>query len=301
MLSHIKRSALAAAVLIPTLARAQSTPTAPVILNLPASTRALGLGNTGVALRDDDVIFYNPAMLVNASGFSASGEYLSAHAGAGALSAVTRYDNGGIGIGVEFANYQLPTTLLPPGGVIASIPGVTPGASLAATIGFGQTYKGYRLGVAAKYAEEIDGLNRTSRPLADLGVAKDFFRTTFALAVQNLGSDDMILGTQPINLPVRTTLGASKSDSYGPFDVNFTAAVAMLRTDFVQPSGGVEANYSWLSGWNVALRAGARRSAVGEKPLTTGASFTNDRLTFDYALETLVNNRIGHRFGIRVR
>jgi len=301
MPSLLKRSAFAAAILLPTTALSQSVPSAPVILNLPASTRALGLGNTGVALRDDDVIFYNPAMLVNASGFSASGEYLASNAGSGALSAVTRYDNGGIGIGVQFANYGLPGGVPVATRPLISAHGSVPGSSLAATIGFGQTFKGYRLGVAAKYAEEVEGSTRITRPLADLGVAKDFFRTTFALAVQNLGSDDVVVGSQPINLPMRTTLGASKSDSYGPFDVNFTAAVAMLRTDFVQPSGGVEANYSWLSGWNVALRAGARRSAIGEEPFTTGASFTNDRLTFDYALETLSGNRLGHRFGIRVR
>lgn len=172
---------------------------------------------------------------------------------------------------------------------------------MAATIGFAQTVKGYRVGVAAKYAEELDQTTRLSRPLADVGVAKDFFRTTFGLAVQNLGSSDMSVGTTPVTLPVRTTLGAAKSDSYGPFDMTFTAAVAMLRTDFVQPSGGVEANYSWLNGWNVALRAGARRAVLGEEPFTAGAGFTNDRITLDYALETLSNNRVAHRFGIRVR
>src|SRR4051812_46064891 len=110
----LRRPAVALAIAIPTLLSArprllgaQRDPLAPVVLRLPASTRALGLGNTGVALRDDDVIFYNPAQLVNATGFSAAGEWLSSSSGAGNLSAVTRFNGGGVGVGMRFANYDL--------------------------------------------------------------------------------------------------------------------------------------------------------------------------------------------------
>ncbi len=75
----------------------------------------------------------------------------------------------------------------------------------------------------------------------------------------------------------------------------------MLSTDFVIPSGGLEANYSWLSGYNIALRAGARRPMVGEDAFTAGAGFSLDRVTLDYGLETLSGGRVGHRVGIRVR
>src|SRR5436305_14859691 len=79
---------------------------APVILVLPSGTRSLGLGNTGIASRDDEVIFFNPAQLSVASGTSASGEWLSSTAGTGALSAIGRWGNGGIGIGARLANYD---------------------------------------------------------------------------------------------------------------------------------------------------------------------------------------------------
>jgi hypothetical protein len=297
---------------LPAVAGAQK-PSSPVILSLPGGTRALALGNTGVAGRDDEVIFYNPAMLVSATGFSASGEYFSSTSGTGALSAVTRFNGGGLGIGMQFASYDFANAGMPASQASVIEPGTGPAASFMAVVGYGQTVKGFRVGVAGKFAEETDGTVRFARPMADVGVSRDFFRTTFALAVQNIGDLQMDLpqrpspsvGTPiplgPTYLPLKTTLGAAKSGQLGEFDYAVTGAVSLLRDEFVQPSGGVELNYSWLNGYNIALRAGVRRSTIGEQPLTAGAGFTADRVTFDYALETLSNQRVGHRFGIRVR
>ena len=49
-------------------------------------------------------------------------------------------------------------------------------------------------------------------------------------------------------------------------------------------SGGAELGYSWLDGYSVALRAGARRPLPARQPFTAGAGFTMDRLSIDYAL-----------------
>jgi hypothetical protein len=67
------------------------------------------------------------------------------------------------------------------------------------------------------------------------------------------------------------------------------------------PAGGVELNYSWLDGYSVAIRAGARRPDIGERTFTAGAGFGVDHLTVDYALEALSGSHIGHRIGLRVR
>src|SRR6266571_347816 len=69
---------------------------APTVLRLPASARALGMGNVGVASRDDDVLFYNPAQVAIARGMSVSGERYSSSASGATLSSVTRFNNGGI-------------------------------------------------------------------------------------------------------------------------------------------------------------------------------------------------------------
>jgi hypothetical protein len=313
---------LAAAPALPASLTAQSGLYAPIVLLLPSSPRTLGLGNTGVASRDDDVIFFNPAQLVNARGVSASGERYSANAGGGSLSAATAFSNGGIAIGARAVDYEVPTNFFPADRSTMLDAGV-PASALELSVGIGQAYKGFRGGITGKYVEDIASTTRVGRAMADVGLAKDLFRNyTVGLAVQNIGSSMSIpctlnhagkgcipasgpngdpLQMMSVQSPVRTTLGVSTGKSVGEFDLFGTAAVSMLRTDFVIPSGGLEANYSWLSGYNIALRAGARRPMLGEDPFTAGAGFTLDRLTIDYALETLTDGRVAHRVGLRVR
>jgi hypothetical protein len=291
----------AIAMLVPVIASAQSQPRAPIVLLLPSSARALALGNTGVASRDDDVLFYNPAQLTVASGFTASGEYLSPTAGSAALSSVSRFNGtGGIALGVRLANYELPAGVIPATRANMLDAG-TPGNSVEASIGYAQVIKGFRVGAAAKYAEDLVGDTRLGRPLLDLGVSHVYFSGyTFGAAVQNIGKD-MATTTQVVQLPTLATVGVSHGWSAGEFDLYETAAVAVQRADFVSPSGGLEVNYSWLNGYNIALRAGGRRPMTGEQWFTSGAGFTMDRLTIDYGFETLARNRFGHRIGLTVR
>ena len=272
---------------------------APLILRLPAGPRTLALGNTGIVSRDDEVIFFNPAQLVNATGFSASGERLSPNAGSGAVSAVTRFNNGGIGIGVRFVDYQTELGVFPATRESMLDRGLA-GQSLEAVAGFAQTIKGFRAGISGKFAEEYSSSTRLSKALADVGVSHDYFRMNIGLGVQNIGADEDV-GPTHIDLPLKTTLGVGHTRSLGPYDFAVTGAVSLLRDDFVQPSGGVEMNYSWLSGYNIALRAGGRRPAIGEEGFTGGAGFTMDRLSIDYAFEMLSDKRFGHRIGLRVR
>lgn len=271
----------------------------PIILRMPAGPRTLALGNTGVVSRDDEVIFFNPAQLVNATGFSASGERLAERAGSGSVSAVTRFNGGGVGIGMRFVDYQTSTGAFP--ATRESMLGRgAPGGSVEAVVGFAQSIKGVRAGISGKFAEEYTASARVSNPMVDVGVSKDLLRMNVGLAVQNIGSDERV-GPDLMKIPLKTTLGASRQQSFGEFDFGFTAAVSLLRDEFVRPSGGVEMNYAWLSGYNVALRAGARRAAVGEDPFTGGVGLTMDRLSIDYAIESLSDKRFGHRIGLRIR
>jgi hypothetical protein len=326
-------AALAAplALLLPGALAAQSGLYAPLVLQLPSGARTLGLGNTGVASRDDEVIFFNPAQVANARGTTVSAERYSATAGGGSLSSAMAFANGGVAIGARVVNYEVPTNFFPADRSSMLGEG-SPATSYEASVAFAQTVKSVRGGITAKYAEDIAPDIRVSRPLLDLGLARDFFRSyTVGLSVQSIGKSmdipcgfnhggpvcptvpgavrDSVTGSAfrdaggsvAADSPLRTTLGVSTTKSVGEFDIFGTAAVSMLRTDFVIPSGGLEVNYSWLSGYNIALRAGARRPIVGEDPITAGAGFTMDRLTIDYALETLSAGRVAHRIGVRVR
>jgi len=114
MVLPLRRAVFAAALLLPLSLVAQGTsnggPYAPLVLLLPSGARTLALGNTGVGGRDDDVVFFNPAQLVIArAGFGGSIERYSATSAGGALSAVTRFNNGGVGIGMRMVDLEMRT------------------------------------------------------------------------------------------------------------------------------------------------------------------------------------------------
>ena len=86
-------------------ARAQSGRYAPLVLQLPASTRALGMGNAWVAGRDQDVIFYNPSQLAVGTGLGVSLERYRSGSTLGTMSASTPLGGGAIGIGIQMLDY----------------------------------------------------------------------------------------------------------------------------------------------------------------------------------------------------
>jgi len=297
---------------------------APVVLILPSGPRTLAMGNVGIASRDDEVLFFNPAQLAIARGMSVSAERYSHGAGGGTLSAVTRLASGGVAVGVRMVDYEAGfegfpadrTTLLHADGGA--------GTSLEASAGLAQVFKGTRFGLAAKYVADQAPNARAHRFAADVGVSRDFKRYfTAGVAVQNLGAatsvlcvyarfssnclppPDVIMTPSPpmtkVDLPLRSTAGVAGSGPVGPLDITVTAAVSMLRSDRVLPAAGGELAYSWLDGYSIALRAGVRRTMPGEAPATAGIGFTMDRLAIDYAIEALSGPRAAQRFGLRIR
>lgn len=324
----LRRAVFAVALLVSRSLIAQTPsnggPYAPLILLLPSGPRTLAVGNTGVGGRDDDVIFFNPAQLVIARGFSGSIERYSATSAGGTLSAVTRFNTGGIAIGMQMVDYEAPLATFPPNRGTMLEPGRGNGTSVEAVVGVGQVIKGVRVGLAGKYVEDNAPALRVSRGAVDVGVSRDFFGPyTFALAVQNIGASTTIPcsvvstpaadtcvvtpGFPPppqftsVPLPLRTTFGVQTQRPVGQLDLMATASIWLLRADWIGGSGGAELGYSWLDGYSVALRAGARSTMPGEAAFTAGAGFTMDRLSIDYAVEALTGSHWGQRIGLRVR
>jgi hypothetical protein len=302
----------------------------PLVLLTPAGARTLAMGSTGIGGRDDDVLFFNPAQIVIARGFSASVERYTPWSSGGSMSAVTRFNTGGIAIGARMVDYQTSANVYETTRTAMSQPGVGRASSMEASVGIAQVLKGFRVGGVIKYAENTAPVVRVGAPAVDFGISKDFFGPyTFGLAVQNIGPSMDIacdIATVPAvgrlaactgptppggfspgflrtesRLPLRTTLGVQTQRSVGEFDLVATAAVSALRLGWIGGSGGAELGYSWLEGYGIALRAGARRPLPGEAAMTAGAGFNMDRLSFDYAIESLSGSRFGHRFGLRVR
>lgn len=267
--------------------------TAQTALFQPASARLLAMGDMGVASRDDDVLFYNPAQLVVARGMSVSGERTSSTDRSGALSSVTRFNGGGVAVGMTMA--QDNTRVVCAAGPCLAVAS----SSVAAVAGLAQVYWGTRFGLNAKFAEEQISGSQATRGLVDAGVSRDFFRyLTAGLAVQNIGSADT---TGLSARPLRTTLGIAGAGPEGPFDIAATMGASIDPLRRIHAAGGAELGWSWLDGYSIALRAGLRDPLAGQRAFTTGAGFTMDRLSIDYALETLTGSRLGHRVGLRIR
>lgn len=281
------------------LAAASHTADGQTVLRLPVSTRALGMGNMAVAGRDEDVLFYNPAQLVIARGTSGAMGRVSSTTANGSLASVIRFNTGGIGIGMSMAHFDAfdQRTDLLRNQITA--PGAAAGTSLVAAAGFAQVFKSVRYGIAGKYTEDNVGGVQDSRGLIDVGLSRDFFRFyTLGLAVQNIAWNQ-----PPLTRP-RYTLGAATSRGVGLYDLTATAGLVVdhyLQKTHWAPAGGAELGWSWIDGYNVVVRAGARSPLAGEGTFTGGAGVNADRVSVDYAIESLSGSRVGHRFGIRIR
>lgn len=279
----------------------------------------LAMGDIGVAGRDDDVLFYNPAQLTIARGTSMSVERMSPEVRGGTMSTVLRIGPGGLGIGVNYLEYRATPGAYPfLRDDILDSPSFAPAAtSLLTSIGYSQTIKSVRVGASANYATDQLGADRFRNILGDIGAAKDFNRLTVAVSLQHLGAAMKINPPPPpltpatanpalfsgqIKPPMKATLGAAWSGPAGPFDLLGTAAVSAMREGHVSPAVGGEASWSWLSGYAIALRSGVRYPhMIGDPELTGGAGFTADRVSLDVAAEFQRASRVGIRAGLRVR
>lgn len=291
--------------------QAQGRPYAGVVLRVPASTRGLAMGNANVAGRDDDVLFYSPAQLALARGTSISGQRFTSTTTGGAMSTVSAIGSGGIGFGVSWISYATADGSYPGSRADFTREGGLGGSSFEALLGVAQSFRGFRAGLTTKYVREELSV-REERILMDLGVGRDValfgIPVTTALSIQNIGRDfspDALLsptGSRArTRLPSRGVFGASSQMPVGLIDLGLATQVSVLRDGFVTPAGGLEIGYSWLDGLALAFRAGARRPESGEGALTAGAGFRVDRLSIEYALESLAGGRAAHRVGIRIR
>ena len=260
----------------------------------------LAMGDIGVAGRDDDVIFYNPAQLFIARGTSFSVTRLSETVRGGTMSTVLRLGPGAIGLGVNYLEYHAPLAYpVTRNDILGS--NILPGTSTLGALGYAQTYKGFRFGASAKYAMDVISLERFSSVYGDAGLARDFGRYSTALSVQNIGAS-LERGTDRIDAPITTTLGAATTRAVGPLDVAATAGVSYSAADEVTAGGGAEVGWSWISGYSIAGRAGVHQARQGgETGLMAGFGFSADRMTLDIAAERLPGNRAGYRAGIRIR
>jgi len=292
---------------------AQAPASGPLVLRLPPSARTAALGGAWVAGRDIDVLFYNPAQIVNARpGFdlSITQEGPASHMGSiGSVYAAGKWSLT-LAWGVQYVTFRADggaTYPYPPDVVLAD--GSANASSVLITVGGAIVYKGFRIGAAGKYA--ADSLTAVAGPLsatpvnphavlADLGVGRNLFGGVAALSVQNLGGGSTDDGAS-FPVPKQLLAGWSTTRSAGPLDLGVYTQIG-VRDGWTAPAGGLEVGYSWIEGYNVALRVGARRPETdAQTPFAFGAAFTMDRLTVEYGVQLFDGGRAANGVTVRWR
>ncbi|MBX6333516.1 MAG: hypothetical protein IRY91_16840 [Gemmatimonadaceae bacterium] len=298
-------AAVAAMALAPQVP-AQTNTNSGVLLELPASTRALALGNSFVAAGTDEAaIFYNPAQLAEvhkiSAGLSVQQWFLSSTLAAAA--AATHLWHGTIGVGLQVLDYGTTERVIVGDPSSGSDPGATisAGGDYVASLAYAVNVHGVRLGATGKYVSQRLVDQSAGTGAADFGAAFDIKGVTFGASLLNVGGDISILDDRrPLPRMVRVGT-AVPVHGIGPLDFLATIEVASIRDGKAQPLGGVEVTYHATSDIALLGRVGAlaRPEGAAISPVSFGGGLRARNLALDYAYEGSDVLGATHRVGVR--
>ncbi|HTS88351.1 MAG TPA: hypothetical protein VMG41_07640 [Gemmatimonadales bacterium] len=276
---------------VPTASLGAQAPLAPLILTLPVSVRAAGLGGAGVALAGDaSATFLNPAGLATIQNIAIEGS-------------AQRYPDGSVE-GLAAGAFRLLQFDL--GGGIHYLR-----FSDTSSVRDNLQWTGsavYRFGIIAlggtlKYVSLEDSSGKVRRSATtDAGLGIHIFDImTLALAVQNIGSWRVNGG--PLALPVSKHLGFSfnfvdpeeTARLLGTVEVVWTAG-SDRRTVIGMEAGAVLGKVGLVG----RVGYGAPPEGAGQDEVSLGGGLVLSRLDLDYAYQR--RTRLGrdiHRLGVR--
>jgi hypothetical protein len=286
---------------------AQTPGRGPMVLDLPASTRALGLGTAYVLSgNESELLFANPALLADASGFQLSGGTWGLESFTARASGAGEWLGGGVGFGLRVLDYGATSNRsnLVAGDEFQLLEEGDYGAGqMAATLGYGREVGPLTVGVSGHLLRDrLDGTGSTTAAF-DVGVAAEVSRFTVGVVAQSLGPD-MDLAGESIPLPERYTLGVSSERAWvGPLDIAGTAAVTYRVDGTWIPAGGVEVAWWPVTGRTLVGRVGIRDVPPESQAQawTVGGAFEGDRISLEYAFQGYDEYDGAHHFGIRLR
>ena len=282
-----------------------------ILLTLPTSTRALGLGDAAAAAVSDEwALFSSPAQLARANRFSAglaSEAYLAATQLSAVAVAIPLW-RGTLGVGATLLDYGSVKEIV---ASVSGLDGIETGRTVSAqddavAVGFGMPIPwawGLRGGVA------VEMLRTRVADLSASGVAASFGVAwtaqsgwDVAAAVQHVG-DAIALGATsgPLPLVLRGAV-AAPAMHFGSATARPMAELRSVRGGVVSGTGAAEASWPGVRGAEFVARAAytVRGSGDDHWPLSLGAGVVMGRFTVDYAMERFVRlDQVTHRIGIR--
>jgi len=279
----------------------------PRVLRTPASVVAAGMGDAGAVLVDPAVLFYNPAMLPQASGVSLSGHRLDAATTNASMASVQSVGGFTVGLGARLLGFREVVPRLSPGG---QPPDSAPGSSAALTAAVARPLGPVRLGVSATYARDAFAEQQDEVTVADVGVTMPFGpgnALNVAVTMQHLGRGYQ-RGVGDGERPWRGVLafGGRNYPLATFWDISAITQLMIDADGTVHHAGGAELAWVPVEGLSVAARTGFRsvdevdRFSAGQ--FTGGLGVTLDRWSLDWALDASRDGRpSAHRFGVRIR
>jgi len=299
------RLIILAALAAPTSVAAQMSGSLPRVLELPASTRAMALGDAYMMnAQHADALFYHPALLTEASGFGLELQRWGTNSTATAASAAMQWLGGGVGIGLLSLQYGAPGTgrdAAPAGQDHLFELGSTPVSERVAVLGYAREIFGFSVGMAGKLVEERVGTARDAEAMVDLSVAREVGPITVGVTARDWGREP-IVETGGAN-PNRLVLGAGAyGQQVGIFDVGISGALSYSEDQTVV-SGGLEVGYWPINGRTFVGRIGIQQVPEGSAgPVSFGFAFWGDDIVVEWAYRPFGDLDAGtHRFGVRWR
>lgn len=303
-------AAFAAALTRPVDASAQAAGILPRAAHLPASTRAMGLGDAyAMTSGHSDAVFYHPALLTGSSGIGIEMQRWTQSGTAAALSGAVQWMGGGIGVGLRTLQYgalRPGAAAVPPGQDHLFDFGTEAVSERIATLAYArEAVLGIDLGVAVDFVDErfpSDSSNRHGVTTFDLGAARELGPVTLGVTVHDIGTKPVFdSGTGPS----RIELGVGGyGQEVGPLDIGFAAKVGK-DDDEVTWGGGIEVGYWPIQGRTFVARLGVQDVPSGSdaSPFTAGFAFWGDDVTVEWAFRRFEGADEGgtHRFGLRWR
>ncbi len=297
-----------AALLLPAAAVAQTQSFLPRTTTLPASTRAMALGDSYVMNSGhSDVLFYHPARLTEASGFGADLQRWGVAASAAAFSGSFEAFVGTWGIGVRSLQYGVPdggSLQAPVGQDHHFVSGGDPVSERTATIGYGrEILGGISAGLAIDLLDARIASSQHNIMLVDVGLSTDLGPLGLGLTAHDIGDKPFIDSDAG---PSRIVLGAGAyGQQVGILDLGLAANAGIDAEDELTYVAGVQVGYYPIQGRTFVARIGVQNVPEGSEvsPLTAGFAFWADDLTVEWAFRPVSNADDGgtHRFGVRWR